>query len=213
MSSADSKLFATGDATPAGEAAVAREGEGEEGHDCFAEVDEEYIRDTFNLFGLKSAVNNFDSAMDMILGEAPDEDEVVEQSFVDVYRDAVDLYGLIHARYIISPRGLPQMLFCPLCREVYEMLNGNEVTKDIDGAYFGPSFPHIFLQTFSSWVPNAAPIPYQPRLFGFKIHNRHSVIKIKLENGEYGSAYVSQKRRSAVAAIEGGSAEEDKQAA
>lgn len=81
-----------------------------EGHDCFAEVDEEYIRDTFNLFGLKSAVNNFDSAMDMILGDAPDEDEVVEQSFVEVYRDAVDLYGLIHARYIISPRGLPQMV-------------------------------------------------------------------------------------------------------
>lgn len=31
-------------------------------------------------------------------------------------------------------------------------------------------------------VPSVAPIPYQPRLFGFRIHNRHSIIKIKLEN-------------------------------
>lgn len=43
-------------------------------------------------------------------------------------------------------------LFCPLCQEVYDMVNAHERTKDIDGAYFGPSFPHIFLQTYSSWV-------------------------------------------------------------
>jgi casein kinase II subunit beta len=92
----------------------------------------------------------------------------------------MDLYGLIHQRFILSSRGLhimrakflngifgscPKVLcdrqlvlplgmsedlsisrvkiYCPRCEDVY-------VPRirfvDIDGAYFGGSFPHIFLQ-------------------------------------------------------------------
>lgn len=29
---------------------------------------------------------------------------------MDLYRDATDLYGLIHARSILSPKGLQQMV-------------------------------------------------------------------------------------------------------
>ncbi|PFH31087.1 casein kinase ii regulatory subunit protein [Besnoitia besnoiti] len=194
-----------------------------EGHECFGEVDEEYIKDTFNLFGLKPIIGNYDAALDMILGTAPDDEDIDEQHFLEVYRDAMDLYGLIHARYIITPRGLAQMrekyiagqfgecprvlcdrhpvlpvglspdlrshrlrLYCPLCQEAYEVREGSEEAKDIDGAFFGPSFPHIFLQTFPNLVPLDVPVPYQSKIFGFRVHNKKSIVQLKLERGEYG---------------------------
>ena len=94
----------------------------------------------------------------------------------------MDLYGLIHARFIISSRGLHMMrakylngvfgacprvlcdrqlvlpvgmsedlsisrvkVYCPKCEEVYVP---RIKFVDIDGAYFGCSFPHIFFQVF-----------------------------------------------------------------
>ena len=35
-------------------------------------------------------------------------------------------------------------LYCPCCEDVYLP----KTCKDMDGAYFGSSFPHIFLQVF-----------------------------------------------------------------
>ncbi|KFG51816.1 casein kinase ii regulatory subunit protein [Toxoplasma gondii MAS] len=209
-----------------------------EGHECFSEVDEEYIKDTFNLFGLKPLIGNYDAALDMILGAAPDDEDIDEQHFLEVYRDAMDLYGLIHSRYVITPRGLAQMrekyisgqfgecprvlcdrhpvlplgispdlsshrlrLYCPLCQEAYDVREGSEEAKDIDGAFFGPSFPHIFLQTFPNLVPLDVPVPYQPKIFGFRVHNRKSIVQLKLERGEYGADCVpAGSARPAIAA-------------
>jgi hypothetical protein len=48
--------------------------------------------------------------------------------------------------------------------------------KDLDGAYFGTSFPHVFLLTFPDLIPHCASAnnivsqPYEPRIFGFKVH-------------------------------------------
>jgi casein kinase II subunit beta len=95
----------------------------------------------------------------------------------------MDLYGLIHSRFIISTRGLHMMrakylngvfgacprvlcdrqlvlpvgmsedlsisrvkVYCPKCEEVYVP---RIKFVDIDGAYFGCSFPHIFFQVIS----------------------------------------------------------------
>ena len=37
--------------------------------------------------------------------ESPDDEELEDQRFLDLYQEAIDLYGLIHARYIITPKG------------------------------------------------------------------------------------------------------------
>jgi len=80
------------------------------GHEFFAEVDDDYIRDTFNLYGLRNRVQYYDLALEMLLSsEIPDDDDLTDNEFLEIYRNATDLYALVHARYIISPRGLQLM--------------------------------------------------------------------------------------------------------
>ena len=43
---------------------------------------------------------------------------------------------------------------------------------DIDGAYFGCSFPHIFLQTFPDFIPKEKPILFVPKIYGFVVFGR-----------------------------------------
>ena len=116
----------------------------------------------------------------------------------------MDLYGLIHERYILSSKGLHKMrnkflngtfggcprvlcerqlvvpiamsedlsisrvkIFCPRCEEVY-------VPRirfvDIDGAYFGCSFPNIFFQTFPELLPTDKQNKYIPKIYGFILY-------------------------------------------
>lgn len=58
-------------------------------------------------------------------------------------------------------------LFCPKCRDVY---NCSASQRHIDGAFFGPTFPHIFFMSFEDSVPESATEQYVPRVFGFRVH-------------------------------------------
>eukprot|EP01038_Epipyxis_sp_PR26KG_P008614 gene8614-11647_t len=76
------------------------------GNHVFCEVEKSYIEDSFNLFGLKQYVNkDFGKVLDTIL----DRLEPDEADNEDLSRSAALLYGLIHARYIITTNGLDQM--------------------------------------------------------------------------------------------------------
>ena len=78
-----------------------------EGHEFFLEIDEDYIRDQFNLYGLRAKIPRYSEALDMILSpESPDEEDLHDEAFLELYQSASDLYGLTHARFITSLRGL-----------------------------------------------------------------------------------------------------------
>ncbi|CAG8783511.1 14082_t:CDS:2, partial [Dentiscutata erythropus] len=84
------------------------------GNEYFCEVDEEYILDRFNLTGLNSEVQHYTQALDLItdsLGKfCFSKEELDDEMREAVEKSARHLYGLIHARFIITSRGLAKML-------------------------------------------------------------------------------------------------------
>lgn len=134
---------------------------------------------------------------------SPDEDELSDPAFLEIYKSASELFGLIHARFIKSPQGLAIMreffltgrfgncprvlcdrqavlpagqseelhsnrvkLYCPRCQELYIP---KHKYSDVDGAYFGMSFPHFLLAAYPDLVPTKDPKEYVPKICGFKV--------------------------------------------
>jgi len=71
-------------------------------------VEDDYILDRFNLTGLNNEVNNYSQALDLITDNLDDEIQDEHRGALDV--QARLLYGLIHARWIVTARGLGKML-------------------------------------------------------------------------------------------------------
>ncbi|CAE6472815.1 unnamed protein product [Rhizoctonia solani] len=72
-------------------------------------VEEDYILDRFNLTGLNSEVSNYQLALDFVTDNLAD-DDIDEELRQSVEVSARLLYGLIHARWIVTSRGLSKML-------------------------------------------------------------------------------------------------------
>ncbi|KAH8418971.1 hypothetical protein KR222_010598, partial [Zaprionus bogoriensis] len=68
----------------------------------------DYVQDRFNLTGLDAMVPNFHEALDAILDREFDTEYGFNPKETDPETSA-QLYGLIHARYIISARGIEDM--------------------------------------------------------------------------------------------------------
>jgi casein kinase II subunit beta len=55
-------------------------------------------------------------------------------------------------------------IYCPWCDDVY-----NSPDSRLDGAYFGTSFPKMFMLTYPEFFEKCKTSPnYQVKLFGFK---------------------------------------------
>ncbi|XP_076892943.1 putative casein kinase II subunit beta-4 [Bidens hawaiensis] len=175
------------------------------GNNFFCEVDDDYIQDDFNLCGLSSQVPYFDYALDLILDVESSHDAFTEEQNELVESAAEMLYGMIHARYILTSKGMSAMfekykdydfgrcprvyccgqpclpvgqsdipcsstvkIYCPKCEDIY--YPRSKYQGNIDGAYFGTTFPHLFLMTYGHLKPQKATQSFVPRVFGFKLH-------------------------------------------
>jgi len=74
------------------------------------------------------------------------------------------------------PRKAYAKLYCARCEDIYFPQFSKH--SQIDGAYFGSSFPHLFFQRYPSLIPNPIQKKYQPRIFGFKIHPSYKKLLI-----------------------------------
>ncbi|GIJ84026.1 casein kinase 2 regulatory subunit [Aspergillus pseudoviridinutans] len=77
------------------------------GNEYFCEIDEEYLTDRFNLTGLNTEVPYYQYALDLVTDvfDLDADDDLREQ----IEKSARHLYGLVHARYIVTTRGLGKM--------------------------------------------------------------------------------------------------------
>jgi len=80
------------------------------GNEFFCEVDLDYIQDKFNLTGLETRVPKYKEALDMILDLENDEFLNNEDDNTGIIETAAEsLYGLIHARFIMTKNGVKKM--------------------------------------------------------------------------------------------------------
>jgi len=175
-----------------------------QGNEYFCRIDESYINDSFNLYGMVSMVPYYDAALDLIT-DTDEREEYSEEHQELIEHDADVLYGLIHARYIVTNRGLQAMfekyklrqygecpyvyckkkallpcglsneknkdsvkLYCPSCEMIYRPRSSRH--ENIDGAFFGTTFAHLFFMTFPQLKPTHRPQSVIPKVYGFRIH-------------------------------------------
>ena len=160
------------------------------------------------MFGLRETVNHFKICLDIILDRADPEDF---NPSLNLQRSVQDLYGLIHARFILTKRGQDKMcrkykqcefgvcplltceaqpvlpvglkddlgeqnvlVYCPRCKNVMVpavMACSRYEEVELDGAYFGSTFPHLFFMQHPHMLP-PPPLtiqPYVPKVFGFRV--------------------------------------------
>lgn len=180
----------------------------------FVEIDPNYLTDQFNCYGLKEAIqakfqtefhqsNLYKNALLMIQGDYIEPKQRPSEMTAEVEEIAKLLYGLIHARYLLTQKAWKRMyqkykenvfdicprvackkcsclpcgefdeldkgtlcMYCPCCHDLYKP-DQNSLANQIDGAFFGTSWIHLFLGEYPDIVK-----PYeQPvlRVFGLRI--------------------------------------------
>ncbi|GMM57779.1 casein kinase 2 regulatory subunit [Maudiozyma humilis] len=198
------------------------------GHEYFCHVPTMFIEDDFNMTSLAQEVPHYRKALDLILDlEEVSGDEASGEMDVDgasngasgkppivsrsiIEHAAEQLYGLIHARFILTKQGLQAMaekfdhkqfgtcpryfcngmqllpcglsdtigkstvrLYCPSCQDLY--LPQSSRFLCLEGAYWGTSFPGVFLKHFKEledYVERKGKESYELRVFGFRINDQ-----------------------------------------
>ncbi|KAL0224941.1 hypothetical protein RCL1_002853 [Eukaryota sp. TZLM3-RCL] len=181
----------------------------QKGNEFFCEVDPSYIDDPFNLTGLSACVPHYSTALDILLDCATQTIEGYDDDTAAELNEAATLlYGLIHARFILTGAGLTAMkakyetrdfgtctcyfcdnqpllpialsdsvgrdsvkLYCASCKDIYKPKQAR--FRQIDGAFFTTSFPHMFYLQFPHYLPSTEIPQYQPKIFGFRIREHY----------------------------------------
>ncbi|KAK3023214.1 hypothetical protein RJ639_043326 [Escallonia herrerae] len=67
-----------------------------------------------------------------------------------------------------TPRQSTVKTYCPKCEDIFTPRS--RFQDNVDGSYFGTTFPHLFLMTYGHLKPQKTSQSYIPRIFGFKVH-------------------------------------------
>ena len=172
-------------------------------NEWYVSLELSWADDTFNHYGIPEQILNYDLAMNMITDHHDNNWCFLNDDEINIIsKNAKNLYGLLHSRYICQTEGLRDIkkkftnglygfcprtmcnnekllpiglshklfkhnikLFCPQCYEIYKPKKNIK----IDGAHFGPAFPHIFLSSYPQFdsFKNLKNIEFT--LLGFKI--------------------------------------------
>ena len=166
-------------------------------HQFFCPINEDFISHPFNLYGLNKRIKNYKYQLSYLAKHSKwffgiklhvkiklkiHSKNIHHHSFLEIYQEATELYGLVHARFITSPEGLAIMrerylsgkfgtcprvlcekqnaipigisedskiarvkIYCPRCKDIF---SPKKKFADVDGCYFGTSFPHLLLMVF-----------------------------------------------------------------
>ncbi len=76
-----------------------------------------------------------------------------------------------------STREFSVEVFCPQCHQTYHPRSSKH--SNLDGAYFGTTFCHVFLLTHPELIVPRSPETYVPRIFGFRIHESSHYYKLR----------------------------------
>lgn len=60
-------------------------------------------------------------------------------------------------------------LYCAKCQDIYSP--SAKKYKEVDGCFFGTSFPEMFIINYASWFKNLKKKPYIAIVNGFKVHS------------------------------------------
>jgi casein kinase II subunit beta len=77
------------------------------------------------------------------------------------------------------PRNYTVNVFCPRCHGLFFPKSSRQA--NIDGAYFGTTFPHLYLMTHPDMIPSKPTQTYVPRVYGFKV-NENSLYFLNRED-------------------------------
>jgi len=140
-------------------------------------VDETFVNDNFNLYGLSNFVEKYNSVIKFVRGQYFEYPP--EMTSNQLYYEAEKLYCYIHSRFLLTYSGVRKIRkkyeqgiygYCPRvsCKKqlllpiglspVFGEQNAKtycpccqdlyETDTVIDGSLFGPYFPHYFIQAF-----------------------------------------------------------------
>jgi casein kinase II subunit beta len=164
-------------------------------HDWLCVVDDDYVNDNFNHYGLSSIIEDYNTALKVVRGQTSSGKGSHSRAKL-----AESLYGLMHARYLLTFQGIKEMrpkyekrifgtcprvacaqqallpiglapmpgekpvkTFCPCCEDIYD------TDCELDGAFFGPYFPHLFVQLLKSDSPVHPKVSSPLSIFGVPI--------------------------------------------
>lgn len=82
----------------------------QDGNHLLCRVEDDYIEDNFNLYGLSKIIPNFKESIRLLLSDSMKVEGCLNEEWIGPsYEHLRDLYGLIHARYILTTQGLNKM--------------------------------------------------------------------------------------------------------